>query len=272
MSDLHIGSGDCDLKLLVSDLEWAKRAGATVLINGDVADLLLPKDQKRFTPSVLDGQLSGRDAVLNATLDLTFSVLKPYARNLAMIGCGNHESSATRHHSVDFVRFLLDRLAQLNPKIAHGGYTGAVVFHFRRPTGGGSMFKIMYLHGAGGTAPVTKGMIDFNRFAGYARNANLLWLGHKHNRFVAEAAELFIPEAGDELEYRPVWHVMTGAYTQTTVPQLDSAGHYQSHWATERGFAPQGHGGVRLWLVPECYRNTVRVRCEIDLRSSDRED
>ena len=42
-----------------------------------------------------------------------------------------------------------------------------------------SVFTIYHHHGNGGSSPVSKGMIDFNRII-YSHDADLWWIGHKH--------------------------------------------------------------------------------------------
>ena len=253
MSDLHIGASNCDKALIRSELDWAKENNAIALIAGDVFDLILPKDP-RFVPNVLDKALANSSAILNGAIDMAADLLGPYADQLHVIGCGNHETSAAKHLSTDIISLLIERLqlqASEGHTIHHGGYTGAVVIPFGRDAGGSRSYKIWYHHGMGGAAPVTKGMIDFNRVSTYISGVDCRWMGHKHNRLVNQVTELSVPTFGPELVARPVWHIMTGAYTSSVGDsQFDPGGHYRTDWAREKGFAPQGVGGCKLWLTP----------------------
>ena len=264
MSDLHIGASDCDKQLIRDDLEWARENKARVFIAGDVFDLILPKDHKRFTPSVLDPALAHTDAVLNAALELGTSILHPYADLIWVIGCGNHETAMTKWHSTDVIALLLERLQDgAKHDIWHGGYTGAIVQPLSRPDGThGRRFCIWYHHGAGGAAPVSKGLIDFNRLSTWARGADVLWMGHKHNRYAVQVMERWIPRQGKTLEDRPVWQLMTGAYTGGVKPQVDSAGNYQGNWAQEKNMAPQGRGGIKLKFHMD---RASRIKCQVML-------
>lgn len=266
LSDTHIGAHDCDKALLKSDLEWAKANNADVFVNGDLCDLVLPKDHKRFMPSLLDDAITRTDSVVNATIDLCVGMLKPYAKQIRMIGSGNHESAMQKHHSTDVTRLIIRELnRETGADIKHGGYTGAIVWTFRRNGGGGASFSIYYHHGFGGSAPVTKGMIDFNRLGAYARGADVLWMGHKHWRWASQVVERHIPQRGSEFIDKPVWHIMTGSYVGGPAEQFDEAGNYQSNWAVERGFMPQGKGGAKLRLTVERRDERTSVRCEVVL-------
>jgi hypothetical protein len=265
LSDTHIGAHDCDKALLVDDLEWAKKHDADVLVDGDLCDLILPKDHKRFMPSVLDKEITASDSVCNATIDLCTRLLRPYAANIRMIGTGNHESAMQKYHSLDVTRLIIRELnRETGADIKHGGYTGAVVWTFRRGGGGGTSFSIYYHHGFGGSAPVTKGMIDFNRLSTYARGADVIWCGHKHWRWASQVVERHIPQRGTQFVDKPVWHIMTGSYVGGPPDQFDRSGSYQSRWATEKGFAPQGKGGAKLVLTAGMDANGRGcIKCEV---------
>lgn len=261
MSDLHIGAASCDKELITSELQWAKDNKARVAIAGDVFDLLLPKDHKRFNPTVLDPLIRNTDSVLNATLNMGVKILKPFADCIDLIGCGNHETSITKYHATDIIALLCERLSTPKHQVQHGGYTGAWVNTYRRESGCSGQFVIRYHHGMGGAAPVTKGLIDFARFSSWMRDADVIWFGHKHNRTLAHVRESRIPLQGDDFELRDVFHVQTSSYDTDQHPQFDSEGTYTTNWGTEKGFAPQGRGGAKLWVSIDAH--TARPRIEV---------
>src|SRR5215472_8385205 len=51
MSDLHIGAAHVDYKMIQQELFEAEEQNDRVLINGDLLDLVLPKDVKRYEPT-----------------------------------------------------------------------------------------------------------------------------------------------------------------------------------------------------------------------------
>jgi hypothetical protein len=71
------------------------------------------------------------------------------------------------------------RNPELSP-IQHMGYTGYIVQEYTwGEKDSRRRIRIWYHHGVGGSSPVTKGMIDFNR-AVVANEADIYWMGHKH--------------------------------------------------------------------------------------------
>lgn len=261
MSDLHIGAASCDKDLIVSELQWARENKARVAIAGDVFDLLLPKDHKRFNPTVLDPLIRNTDSVLNATLNMGSKILKPYADLIDLIGCGNHETAITKYHATDIIALLCERLSTPKHQVRHGGYTGAWVNHYSRASGCSGTFTVWYHHGTGGSSPVTKGIINFHRFSTWVRDADVIWSGHRHTRFVSHVQEARIPNQGDRFELRNVYHLQTSSYDSGDHEQFDSEGSYTTNWAVEKAFAPQGRGGAKVWISIDA--KTARPRVEV---------
>lgn len=247
MSDLHIGSIHCDKELIRSELEDARQSHSRVFIAGDVFDMILPKDNKRYVASMYDEAIRNTDAVINASLDLGMKILRPYRDLIDMIGCGNHETSVIKYHSSDIISLLCERLSTPEHKVAHGGYSGAIVATYRQPKGNGTRYVFRYHHGSGGASPVTKGMINFARMSSWVRDADVIWMGHRHTRWMAQQKEERVPHEGDKFQKRNVWHVQTGSYSKDEQKQqLDDLGNYRSDYGIEGGYAPESTGGAKV--------------------------
>lgn len=91
MSDLHLGAANINYKLIEKELQTAKEHGDRILLNGDIFDMILVKDAKRFSPDVLHPRLRGRRDLVNAAVEWGAELLGPYADLIDMIGVGNHE-------------------------------------------------------------------------------------------------------------------------------------------------------------------------------------
>ncbi len=253
MSDLHIGSVHCDKELIRSELEDARKSHSRIFIAGDVFDMIFPKDSKRYVPSMYDEALRGKDAILNASLDLGCKILKPYADLIDVVGVGNHESSGTKWNGNDIIALLVERLSTKSHQVRHGGYSGAIEMKYRKPDGRGCRFVIRYHHGSGGASPATKGMLNFNRMATWVRDADVIWMGHRHTRWAGQIKEERIPYKGDLMERHPVWHVQTGSYAKSTEKnQLDDMGNYVSDYGTEGCMAPESTGGAKIIVTINC--------------------
>lgn len=178
-SDLHIGADDIDIKRMRKDLSQACNEDRRLSINGDIAELVLPTDRKRYTASK---SMSQRDDIINEALEMCFAELKPYADYLDVIGTGNHDEAPIKYDSFDLVGALCVLLnrerSKTLPPIHRASYQGYMQYKIRYSSKT-IPFTIYHHHGAGGASPVTKGMIDFNRVV-YTHDADLYWIGHKH--------------------------------------------------------------------------------------------
>jgi hypothetical protein len=249
-SDIHRDHG-CDEALLKKDLERAGKRGARIYLNGDTFSAILPKDMKRYTRG---SDKHNTDAYINEAIEQAEETFRPYVDLIDLIGCGNHETTILKYHSVDMTLLLIGFLNRHRSKklapIAHGGYTG----FFRYLTPGPNddhtqSLTVFYNHGQGGSAEVTDGIIDIKRRA-YTRS-DVIWLGHKHKRFAHEIE----PETGIDRLGRPYekkrWGIMTGSY-QVNIGQGEaSTKGYQLNYAEERMRTPQGRGGIHATIYAD---------------------
>lgn len=253
MSDIHLGAANIDLPRVKRELAEARENGDRVLINGDVFDLILPSDHKRFMVDALHPRLRGKRDIINKVVDWGLEIFGPYADLIDMVGLGNHETAVEKHHSIDVVGMLVYRLQELAPKdhlVHYGGYTGFVDYRFRNSRDGRRLV-IYYHHGSGGTSPITKGMIDFSRKNMFI-DADVVWLGHKHHK-IADTTPLRLrcPKNGNDPVTDQQVNVMTGSYmvsyagqSQASVKKHGRRAPYSSDW----GLPPQAPGGARLMV------------------------
>ncbi|MDX9780860.1 MAG: hypothetical protein RBT66_07470 [bacterium] len=179
-SDLHLGATDIQEQKLRDDLKRSCDENRRILINGDVVEAILPHDRKRYTPS---RAMSLRDDVLNEQTYYAVDFLAPYVDYIDLIGDGNHEAALLKYNSYDIIGAICVLLNQKRPQsigmIHRAGYQGYARYLIEYRKGHGNAFTIFHHHGVGGSAPVSKGMIDFNRIV-YSHDADLYWVGHKH--------------------------------------------------------------------------------------------
>lgn len=243
IGDTHLGASFTNEWRIKWDLERAKQNNARININGDVLDLILPKDIGRYKPSVVAEPLRGRDDLINRLIDYAYNFFAPYAHLIDVIGEGNHEVAIRKWHSIDVLAILIDKLNQLpNTHIHFGGYTGFIKYRFEwdcESRSRGKEFIIFRKHGKGSSAEVTEGMIEFQREASIVEDMDLIWLSHNHYRNMKVGVKMRMNHFGnrDFSEYRCV---RTGAY----------AFHSEDSYQVEKGYRPQAHGGawVRIWL------------------------
>ncbi len=183
-SDIHLGATDIQEDKLKDDLKRSCDEGRRILFNGDMVEAILPMDKKRYTPS---RAMSNRDDVLNELTYYAVDTLAPYVDFIDLIGTGNHDDAPIKYNGYDIVGAIVTLLNTKRSKtlgnIHRAGYQGYARYSIgnQLPSGRNhkSAFTIFHHHGSGGSAPVSKGMIDFNRII-YSHDADLYWLGHKH--------------------------------------------------------------------------------------------
>ena len=107
---------------------------------------------------------------------------------------------------------------------------------------------------------VTKGMIDFHRLQWI--DADIIWMGHKHNRFSTHIRHMACPLAGDAPSLKDIRQIMTGSYFSTyhgqTQASIKDRGR-QSNYAADAASAPQGKGGARIVLTIHDRNYAMRV-------------
>lgn len=243
-SDVHLGAASCDLRQLRADLDEARARGARIVIIGDLFDLILPKDHKRFSPGAIVSGLRDRDDQINAAVEYGLEILTPYADLIDMISLGNHELACIRFHSVDPVRLLLERLNSLpGVSIAHGGYCGYL--QYITGTDKHRSYTVLYHHGRGGESAVTKGMIDINR-----TRANWLYhlflFGHKHHQFADKEPTLHLSSKG-KLEAWESLAVQCGGYRKTYAVTTDAGEDSVVTFEEMVGMKPKPLGGTFVW-------------------------
>lgn len=265
-SDLHIGSKEFDGESLKRDLEKCKDNNAKVIINGDTMDLILMQDLKRASAS----RIKPNEGQVNQFIEEAVDVLLPYVAQLCIIGQGNHESAMIKHHGVDVLAWLIEKLnkEKKNGKIQQGHYQNFVRINFLDPKKGyklGAKYTIYMSHGNSGNAAVTKGMIDFNRIA-VANDADLYLIGHKHNHIVTTIPSTTITE-DNKITVRNRIAVQTPSYTYQINSAKDNAW-IDSFYGKQ---AAPGFARIELGLQPSTKKIVLpyEVRPKIWIDSND---
>lgn len=243
-SDLHIGSADTDYRLLKRELQDSVNAGAVIAINGDVMDLILPGDRKRYKPESLHHSIRGRSDVVNATVDMAAELLQVCCHNILMIGEGNHESATEKCNSVNATKLLIEKIGG---NINYGGYSGFLDFRVKGVSKS-HRYLIFYHHGAGrgGAKQYLDKMV---RMA----EADLFWVGHRHDRVIDGAGRFVCPVGGDDVRIRSMRFAMSGSYTRTN-------GRGVLPYGVEKMLPPQDTGRVRVMLSEKNHSINVELR------------
>lgn len=193
-SDIHFDSPDCDRETLKQHFDFCKKDGRYILINGDWFDAIIMGDRKRSVAHLIENT----DQQLNKKLEESYEFLKPYQDQILFMGRGNHEESIIKYNGIDLLQMLTTMLNMNSEhKILYGNYANFLRFTFKGKSRNERHYDIFAHHGCGGSAPATKGMLDFNAIA-KGINADLIWLSHKHNALIDYSAPVMhIDKNGD---------------------------------------------------------------------------
>jgi len=240
LSDVHFDSAYCERKLLKQVLDEALEKDAVIMFNGDFFDMMQSRNDKRGTKSSLRKEYLG-DNYFDLVIDDAFKFLKPYAKNIAVMADGNHETAITKNNETN----PLDRLCYIlrkdgDSKVEHTGYQSWVNLMFETNKNSFASFNIKLHHGSGGNARVTKGVIEHNRMSSYVEGADLIWLGHTHTQYCMHSTVERLHNTNIfEVKLEKVYHIRTGCWKQE---------YKEGGWSVEKGFSPSEIGGYWVEL------------------------
>ena len=187
-SDRHHDNPKTDQKLEKKHLDQALERNALIMDFGDLFCAM----QGKYDPRGTKADIRPEHQCLNyfdALVDSSVEFYKPYAKNIVLLGKGNHETSILKRQEIDLNQRLIYGLnKETGSSIVSGGYSGWVQVRFRDSrkgggTGGGETYNLWYHHGFGGGGPVTKGVIQANRRATFLPDAHIIVGGHIHEEW-----------------------------------------------------------------------------------------
>lgn len=258
LSDNHNDSPLCDRKLQRKHLNIALERDAIILFGGDEFDAMGGRyDPRRSMEGVRPEDMSADyldKIVLHAAEEYA-----PYAKNIAMIGMGNHETAVQEHNSTNLTSSLVHRLnSDYGGKIIPAGIRGWVLFRINLRKTVHLTKRLYWHHGADGASPVSRGLISTNRQAVWLPDADIVWNGHNHQGYHVPISRERCNQYGN-VSYDVVHFVRTPGYLR----QLDAVGGMAPQYAERKAMSPTPSGCVWLRLVGE--DDTVSVRVEIDV-------
>lgn len=241
-SDVHHDNPKCNQELERQHLEEAMLYDAPIIDNGDLFCAMQGRWDKRADKNALREEHRGSnyfDLLVNTAAEF----YKPYGKNFAVLGRGNHETAITKAHETDLTDRLAHKMRNDGSNVEASGYGGFVIFRFiaanMKVGNRVKDSKVLYhFHGTGGGGPVTRGTIQTNRIAVWSPDAHIVLTGHTHDEWQMPIPRMRLSITGNVYHDEQL-HIRCPGYKDAWV---DS----DHGWEVEKMLGPKNLGSA--WL------------------------
>ena len=249
VSDLHWDNPHCDRGLLKNHLDEAVKRNAAIILNGDTYCCMGGKYDRRADKSLIRPE-HNTDRYFDAIVDTSVEWFAPYAKNILLIGYGNHETAIIKHGETDLLqRFASTINYATGSAIQVGGYGGTIDIRVLHDTIRGVNFVVHYFHGHSGGGVVSRGVIHDQRLLAGTEGYDLTWMGHVHELYYHQNMIHRYERSTKTLIQKPIHQLRTATYKEEW-----DGGYMGFH--TERGRGPKPLGGY--WMKLETSRNASK--------------
>lgn len=196
LSDVHLGSPECNEELFMNNMNWAyENKNVYLILEGD----LLESSTRGSVGAGVYEQKSNAGSQMERML----SILKPFTDEKRILGLtnGNHEDRIYKMSGVDISRVMASELNV--PYFRNGGFFKVKV--------GKNNYSMYFTHGSSGAVlPWTKikKTLDLARFI----NVDLYGMGHVHESQVHTQQYLSIDNRSNQVVKEDRYFVLTGHY------------------------------------------------------------
>jgi len=249
ISDLHWDNPHCDRGLLKNHLDEAVKRNAAIILNGDTYCCMGGKYDRRADKSLIRPE-HNTDRYFDAIVDTSVEWFAPYAKNILLIGYGNHETAIIKHGETDLLqRFASTLNYATGSAVEVGGYGGTIDIRVLHDTIRGVNFVVHYFHGHSGGGAVSRGVIHDQRLLAGTEGYDLTWMGHVHELYYHQNMIHRYDRSTKTLLQKPIHQLRTATYKEEW-----DGGYMGFH--TERGRGPKPLGGY--WMKLETSRNASK--------------
>ncbi len=248
-SDRHWDSVHSDRAMQKRHLDEAVARDAWIVDIGDLFDAMQGRNDKRGSKSSLRPEHQTSD-YFTSLVETAVEFFGPYAKNILLMGTGNHETAIVKNHEINLTWHLARQLnAEFGADIHLGRYAGWLKIQGRQTKKRYMRgLRVYYSHGSGGSSPVTKGVIQTNRRAVYLPDADVVLSGHIHQHWQMPITRERLNDLGN---------VFLDTQTHVSLPSYKRVSR-RDGWEVEKGFAPGPLGAVWLRL----YMRDFELRTE----------
>jgi len=241
ISDVHWDNPKCNQEAFKRHLDKAKANDDLIFINGDLLCLMQGKHDPRRSKGDIRPEHNHNDyidLVINSCADF----LRPYVRQIAWIGAGNHETKVSETLGTNILSRLIERLnifgvsdfGDMYTPVVQGAYTSFQKIIYYNSSTSKYTVNMMHDHGHWGGI-ITKGTLSAVRYCAFYPDFDICYSGHTHDSWIVPQPTLKI-ENGRVIN-KPRWVVRSGTYKEEFTKG--------SGWAVERIGSPKFLGCIR---------------------------
>lgn len=237
LSDIHFDNPHCDRELLKDHLKEAKKRNAAICVFGDFFCCMMGgyDPRKSRGPSAVRPEDDYPD-YFDRVIKNAAAWWKPYAKNLAVVCCGNHETAILKRQEIDLIDRFASKMRDNGGITIAGGYGNFIrvhgQFHNTR------FSNIIYSHhgyGAGGAW--SRQTTAFLKYLEQVE-ADIYISGHIHKKECFPTQRAFL-NRNNNVNTKQLHFIRCGTYKNEY--QDGSSG-----WAIEKGIGPRPLGGY--WI------------------------
>lgn len=266
-SDAHHDNPHSDNNLEKKHLDTALQRNAFILDNGDAFCAMQGKGDPRASKDDIK-EVHKKGCYLDSLVETYTEFLAPYAKNIAVMGKGNHETAVLKHRETDLTKRLVSSLNGKTGSLIKSGQIAnwIGVRAWKRNTKNknrqlSNTVWIYMFHGAGGGGPVTKGVIGANRMGVTFPDADIVTTGHTHDHWFFTNARSRISSHGKEYIDEQL-HIKTPTYK-------NEYGVKDSGFHMEKGRPPKPLGAVWIRFFHQESKELDRYRLKFEATRAD---
>ena len=238
----HFDSARSDVDMIARHMQQAVDEGAPILKMGDTFDACGGRYDPRRTPEGVRQEFVGPD-YLDRLVNGYATFAAPYARNIALMGRGNHELSIMKHCDTDLISRTAERLRQEgSPVITTGIGTWLICRMYVTSTTKVSI-PIWLFHDNAKVGGAAKGVAGALRRGAVLPEAAVVITGGGHNEWQTTVARERLNERTGRIYRDEQIHFSTSTYRHDWSPEGP-----KPSWHSQEGRNPRPIGGSWLEL------------------------
>ncbi len=240
----HFDSIRADVPMIRKHMQEALDEGAPIIKMGDTFDACNGRYDPRRNPEGVRPEFIGPD-YLDRLVSEYSSFAKPFARNIALMGRGNHELSVMKHCDTDLISRTAERLRLEGSPVITAGIGTWVICRMHVTTTTKISVPIYLYHATGGlVGGAAKGVAGALRRGAVLPEAAVLISGGSHTEWQTTVARERLNEKTGRLYTDEQVHFAISSYRHDWSPEGP-----RPSFHSQEGRLPRSIGGSWLELT-----------------------